>query len=70
MADLTADEQRQIRELLARESVQKQESIKASKSNFISWLKRVSSWIAGKVIKAGIEIILEWLFPDYFDTKD
>lgn len=57
---LTPDEENKIRQLLARESEQKQESILASKNNFKRWLEKVADWAIQKLADALIDALFRY----------
>ncbi|MBE9144153.1 hypothetical protein [Planktothrix mougeotii] len=58
---LTSEEEDKIRQLLARESEQKQKSVLASKNSFKSWLKQVAGWLVAKLTDHAIDLLFQWL---------
>ncbi len=58
---LTADEERQVRALLKKESAQKQESILASKGSFKQWLKNACAWAIRKLTDFALEQLFHYV---------
>ncbi|MCT7965986.1 hypothetical protein NG799_06525 [Laspinema sp. D1] len=60
---LTATEEEQVRELLLRESAQKQKAILASKESLKEWLKETAIWLFKKLTEAAIQLLIDRLLP-------
>ena len=60
---LTATEEEQVRQLLLRESAQKQKAILASKENLKAWLKETAILVFKKLTEAAIELLIDRLIP-------
>lgn len=60
---LTATEEEQVRQLLLRESTQKQTAILASKESLKEWLKETAILIFKKLTEAAIELLIDPLIP-------
>ncbi|MGA9377628.1 MAG: hypothetical protein WBV73_02405 [Phormidium sp.] len=58
---LTEEEERKIRDLLAREDEQKKKSILASKNSFKSWLGVVAVRLLQKLAEAAINALIVYL---------
>jgi hypothetical protein len=60
---LTATEEEQVRELLLRESAQKQKAILSSKESLKEWLKETTIWLFKKLTEAAIQLLIDRLLP-------
>lgn len=60
---LTAREEEQVRQLLLRESAQKQKAILSSKESLKEWLKETAIWLLKKLTEAAIELLIDRLIP-------
>lgn len=60
---LTAAEEQQVRQLLLRESAQKQKAILSSKESLKEWLKETAIWLLKKLTEAAIELLIDRLIP-------
>jgi hypothetical protein len=60
---LTATEEEQVRELLLRESAQKQKAILSSKESLKEWLKETAIWLFKKLTEAAIQLLIDRLLP-------
>ena len=60
---LTATEEEKVRQLLLRESAQKQKAILSSKESLKEWLKETAIWLLKKLTEAAIELLIDSLIP-------
>ncbi|MBO0348863.1 hypothetical protein J0895_07070 [Phormidium pseudopriestleyi FRX01] len=58
---LTTTEEEQVRQLLLRESAQKQKAILSSKESLKEWLKETAILVVKKLTEAVIELLIDHL---------
>ncbi len=58
---LTPEEEEQVRQLLSRESAQKQKAVRASKESLLAWLKENAGPIILKLTEVALKILIDRL---------
>lgn len=58
---LSEEDKKEILELLRQENQQKQKSVLSSKENLKRWLSGVASHLAGKLVEAAFDLLVDYL---------